>query len=329
MNSLLVGFTAFAATALAAGRTSAPAGCLNVAKSGGDYSTIQSAVNSLSTSSSEDQCIFINPGTYSEQVLVSARTAQLTLYGYTDDTSSYSGNQVTITSSLSQANGLSNDETATLRVKAVDFKMYNINVENGYGEGSQAVALSAYADSGYYGCAFYGFQDTLLSNVGHQVYAKSLISGATDFIFGQQAAAWFEQCDIRVLGKSLGYITANGRESSSDVSFYVFNNCDVAAGSGESVPDGAYYLGRPWREYARVVFQNTAMSAVINKAGWSIWNSGDERTSGVLFGEYDNSGTGAAGPRASFATTLSAPETISGILTSSYSSAGYYDDSYM
>ncbi|KAI1631621.1 family 8 carbohydrate esterase [Biscogniauxia mediterranea] len=329
MNNLVVGLIAFAATALAAGRTSAPDGCLNVAKSGGDYSTIQSAVDSLSTSSSDDQCIFVNPGTYSEQVLVSARAAQLTFYGYTDDTSSYSGNQVTITSSLSQDDGLSNDETATLRVKAADFKMYNINVENGYGEGSQAVALSAYADSGYYGCAFYGFQDTLLSNVGYQVYAKSLISGATDFIFGQEAAAWFEQCDIRVLGKSLGYITANGRESSSGISFYVFNNCDVAAGEGESVPDGAYYLGRPWREYAQVVFQNSALSAVINPDGWHIWNDGDERTDNVLFGEYGNSGDGAAGPRVDFATALAAPETMSGILTGGYSSAGYYDASYV
>ncbi|KAI1499937.1 family 8 carbohydrate esterase [Biscogniauxia marginata] len=329
MNSLLVGLAAFAATAFAEGRTSAPDGCLNVAKSGGDYKTIQSAVDSLSTSSSADQCIFINPGTYSEQVLVSARAAQLTFYGYTDDTSSYSGNQVTITSSLSQDDGLSNDETATLRIKAADFKMYNINVENAFGEGSQAVALSAYADSGYYGCAFYGFQDTLLSNVGYQLYAKSLISGATDFIFGQKAAAWFEQSDIRVLGKSLGYITANGREESDGISFYVFSNCDVAAGEGESVPEGAYYLGRPWREYAQVVFQNTAMSAVINQDGWHIWNDGDERTDGVLFGEYNNSGDGAAGPRVDFATMLNKAKSISDILTSSYSSAGYYDASYL
>lgn len=194
-----------ATTALAASRTSAPAGCITVGSGG--YSTIQAAVNSLSTSASGTQCIFISPGTYKEQVLVSARSAQLTIYGSTTDTTGYAANSVTITGSKSQADGLSNDETATLRVKAANFKLYNVNVANTYGKGSQAVALSAYADSGYYGSAFTGFQDTLLANTGKQLYAGNLIQGATDFIFGQNAPAWFENNDIRVVSASLGYIT--------------------------------------------------------------------------------------------------------------------------
>lgn len=205
MKHLLVFLTSVTA-ALATSRTSAPSGCITIG-SGGSYSTIQSAVDSLSTSSTTAQCLFIEPGTYSEQVLVSSRTAQLTIYGYTEDISSYSSNQVTITGSLSQADGLSNDETATLRVKAANFKMYNINVANTYGKGSQAVALSADANSGYYACAFTGYQDTLLAQTGYQLYAKSMIEGVTDFIFGQNAAAWFDDCDIRVLTASLGYVT--------------------------------------------------------------------------------------------------------------------------
>lgn len=92
---------------------------------------------------------------------------------------------------------------------------------------------------------------------------------------------------------------------------------------------GAFYLGRPWGEYARVVFQNTSMSAVINSAGWHIWGTGDERTDDVLFGEYENTGLGASGTRASFATELSSPVAITTILTSSYDSQSYYDSSYM
>lgn len=198
---------ALAAIVTAESRTSAPEGCLDVARSGGDYSTVQAAVDSLSTTDAADQCIFINPGTYTEQVLVSSRAAQLTIYGYTTDTASYSGNQVTITNNKSQDDGLSNDETATLRVKAANFKLYNVNVENSFGEGSQAVALSAYADSGYYASQFLGFQDTVLANKGSQLFAKCLIQGATDFIFGMEAAAWFEDVDIRVLARSIGYIT--------------------------------------------------------------------------------------------------------------------------
>lgn len=210
MKSLLA-LLSCATTALAASRTSAPAGCITVGSGG--YSTIQAAVNSLSTSASGTQCIFISPGTYKEQVLVSARSAQLTIYGSTTDTTGYAANSVTITGSKSQADGLSNDETATLRVKAANFKLYNVNVANTYGKGSQAVALSAYADSGYYGNAFTGYQDTLLANTGKQLYAGNLIQGATDFIFGQNAPAWFENNDIRVVSASLGYITGKSRGS--------------------------------------------------------------------------------------------------------------------
>jgi pectinesterase len=71
-------------------------------------------------------------------------------------------------------------------------------LERADGKGSQAIALSAQADSGYYGCQLYGFQDTLLANQGKQYYHRCLITGATDFIFGQRAQAWFENCDIRV-----------------------------------------------------------------------------------------------------------------------------------
>ncbi|KAM0425894.1 hypothetical protein ACHAPT_008832 [Fusarium lateritium] len=330
-NMKFLATLSFVTAAFAASRTSAPSGCLTVRKSpsSGQYGTIQAAVNALSTSSGGTQCIFIDQGTYNEQVLVPKRQAQLSIYGYTTDTSSYSGNKVTITAKKSQADGLNNDESATLRVKSPNFKLYNVNVANTYGKGSQAVALSAYADSGYYGCALTGYQDTLLSNEGYQLYSHTLIQGATDFIFGQRASSWFEKCDIRVVSASTGYITANGRDSSSGASYYVFNNCNIAAASGNSVSNGAYYLGRPWREYARVVFQKTSMTSVINAAGWKIWNSGDERTSNVLFGEYGNTGAGASGKRASFYTKLSSPVSISTILTGSYASKGFYDASYM
>lgn len=210
MKNLCVVF-GLLSSALAASRTSAPSGCVTVAKSGGAFSTIQSAINSLSTSSSGSQCIFIQPGSYNEQVLVSSRSAQLSIYGYTSDDTSYAANTVTITFGLSQKDGLSNDETATLRVKAKGFRLYNINVVNSYGEGSQAVALSAAVNSGYYGSSFVGFQDTVLSNEGNQIYVKCMITGATDFIFGQRASSWFEKVDIRVLPKSLGYITGKPR----------------------------------------------------------------------------------------------------------------------
>jgi hypothetical protein len=44
----------------------------------------------------------------------------------------------------------------------------------------------------------------------------------SDFIFGQKARAWFEKIDLRVKGP--GWVTASGRDSDSNPSYYLFNN---------------------------------------------------------------------------------------------------------
>ncbi|KAK8152907.1 pectinesterase-like protein [Phyllosticta citrichinensis] len=300
--------------------TSPPSGALTVGPSG-KYSTIQEAVDALDTSSSSDQTIFIYSGIYKEQVIVPELSGSLTVYGYSDSETDYSSNAVTITAAKSQDDGLDNDGTATLAVHTGNFFMYNMNVANTHGEGSQAVALSANAEGnmGFYACQFTGYQDTLLANKGNQIYAKSYIEGATDFIFGQLAFAWFEDCTIGVLAASKGYVTANGAKSSG-ASYYVINKSKVQAAPGQSVESGAYYLGRPWGEYAQVVFQNSELSDVINAAGWLEWNTDDPRTSGVSFGEYGNTGDGAStSSRASFSEQLSAAVSISDVI-SDYSS---------
>jgi pectinesterase len=310
-----------------AGRPTSPAGCLSVGASA-QYKTVQSAVNALSTSSTTAQCIFIAKGTYKEQVYINTLKSALTIYGETTDTSSFSANTVTITQGKSQDNTPNNDETATLRAHTPNLKVYNINLVNTRGKGSQALALSAYdSKQGYYGCQFKGFQDTILAQQGTQLYAKSYIEGATDFIFGQKAQAWFDGVDIRVLAASLGYITANGRDSSSNPSYYVINKSTISAANGNSVPGGAYYLGRPWRNYARVVFQSTSMTNVINGAGWVKWNTGDDRTDKVEFAEFGNSGDGSKGTRASFSKKLGAAVSISTVLGSDYKN--WVDTAYL
>ncbi|EHK24617.1 carbohydrate esterase family 8 protein [Trichoderma virens Gv29-8] len=322
----LAALLAFTVSTFAASRTSPPAGALVVGP--GFYSTVQAAVNALK-STSQEQIIFINPGTYNEQVTINKLAGPLTIYGYTQNTASYASNTVTIAASHSLLDEATDDATGTLRVETTNFKLYNVNVVNSHGSGSQALAVSANAgNQGYYACSFKGFQDTLLAETGAQLYSRCYIEGATDFIFGQQATAWFEKCTIGVLPASIGYITASGRTSNS-ASYYVFNGATIGAAPGKSVTSGVYYLGRPWGDYARVAYQSCSMSNVINGAGWHIWNTGDERTDHVSFGEYSNSGAGASGIRASFATKLSSALTIGSILGSSYASQYYVDTSYL
>jgi pectinesterase len=288
---------------------------------------IQSAVSSISTSSKSAHSIFIYSGTYTEQVTIPVLAGSLTIYGYTTDTSSYAGNVVNLEWDSSLASGAANDEeTAALINLSPNVAVYNINIKNTYGSGSQAIALSAYnTNQGYYGVGLYGYQDTLLAETGNQVYAKCYIQGAVDFIFGQHARAWITNSDIRVSAGG-GCITANGRSSSSDVSYYVIDSSTVAATSGASVSSKSVYLGRPWSEYARVCFQETSLSSIINSAGWTEWSTSEPNTADVTFQEYDNTGTGASGTRASFSTKLSSAITISTILGSDYTN--WVDTSY-
>ena len=91
---------------------------------------------------------------------------------------------------------------------------------------------------------------------------------------------WITKSVIRTVGN--GYITASGR-STNDASWYVIDQSYVRG-------QGQVYLGRPWRAFARVVFQYSNLDANIKKEGWSIWSSSDPQTSNVLFGEYSNVG---------------------------------------
>ncbi|KAG5982370.1 hypothetical protein E4U55_002000 [Claviceps digitariae] len=314
---------------LATGRTAPPKGALVVGR--GHFATIQSAVDALNSTHLE-QTIFIYPGTYHEQVTIENLKGPLSILGFTTDTSSYRNNQVTITMGHSQKDRPHNESTATLRAKSSNFKLYNVNVVNSFGQGSQAIALSAYEpNQGFYGCSFKGFQDTVLSQRGAQLYANCYIEGATDFVFGQGAQAWFEQCTIGLVSASVGYITASGRSSAQSPSYYVFNGATIGSAPGQNVAPQTFYLGRPWRNFARVAFQRSYMSNAINSTGWSTWNpqTGDLRIDHISFGEIDNFGPGAQGQRAKFASKLSRDLTASEILGTNYKNEYYYDAAYV
>lgn len=139
---------------------------------------------------------------------------------------------------------------------------------------------------------------------------------------------WFDAVAIRVLPCSgQGFITANGRSSNDDPSYYVINNSSVDAASDKTVTSGSYYLGRPLSDFSRVVFQDTYMSEVVNSAGWSEWTKAKPNTQDVDFGEYDNSGPGSLGSRASFSKKLSSALAVGDIINDGYQS--WVDVSYL
>ncbi|KAE8355445.1 pectinesterase [Aspergillus coremiiformis] len=290
-------------------RTSAPSGCSTVGGSG-NYTTIGAALNALG-SSKADACIYIQSGTYQEQLTITYG-GRLTLYGQTTNTGSYQQNTVTITHTISSPQAGSLDASATINVKSKGLSMYNINVGNGYGPGAQAVAIVGNADRlGFYGCQITGYQDTLYAKAGHHYYAKSLIKGSVDYIFGD-ASAWFQDCDI--VSNAPGAITASSRETDSDPAWYVFDHCNVQAAPGTSLT-GLVYLGRPWRVLARVLYQYSTLSDIINAKGWSPMAP----NATPLFYEFSNTGAGSNTAGRQYASSINAAMTKETVLGADYS----------
>ncbi|KAJ5127712.1 hypothetical protein N7448_008491 [Penicillium atrosanguineum] len=281
-------------------RRTSRARCLTVG-SGGTYSTIGDAINAL-TSSTSSACIYVASGTYEEQLTIDF-TGTLTIYGETSDTGTYKDNTVTITNTLSSPDAGSLDLSATVNVVSDGFKMYNINVVNGYGKGAQA---------------FSSYQDTLYAKAGTQYYSNCMIEGAVDYIFGD-ASAWFGECDI--VSNGAGAITASSREESTDTAWYAIDNSSIKAASGTSL-DGEVYLGRPWRVLARVIYQSSDLGSLVNAKGWTTMADGAT----PLYYEYNNSGDGSSTSERKYESSISAGVTKKTVLGSDY--GDWIDESY-
>lgn len=87
--------------------------------------------------------------------------------------------------------------------------------------------------------------------------------------------------------------------------------------------------------FARVVFQNSALSNVIAPAGWSVWSTavnGSTNIQNVTFAEYDNYGVGSIleeDPRATFSEQLTEPVAIESILGDGWADEWWADEQYM
>ncbi|KAK0225624.1 pectin methyl esterase [Armillaria fumosa] len=289
----LVSFT------LATSRTSPPDGAVVVRQSGtksGEYSTISAAVATLSGG----ETVFIYPGTYEEQVNITA--ADVTMLCYTEDIGTYKSNVVTITNNLNAQDNGGNDACATLRAEKDGFNLYNCIVKNTYGQGKQATAVAARGNK----------QDTLLADGGYQYYSNCYIEGAVDYIYGD-ASAWFGECTLASNGG--GAITANSREEASDASYYVIDSSVIVqANSSTSDLTEKVYLGRPWRVLARVVFQNSELPDLINPKGYTTLAS----NATPIFSEYGNTGDGSDTSERLYYTPISAAISKSSVLGSDW-----------
>ncbi|PLW49118.1 hypothetical protein PCASD_02994 [Puccinia coronata f. sp. avenae] len=109
----------------------------------GEHPTIPDAIRSL-RGTTGPKTIFIYPGNYNLGVYISYGHP-LTIQGFTQAPNTYAQNQVTVSVATGRVESGGDPESSAIWIQQNDFKMFNVNVVNNYGTGTdtQAVAVTA------------------------------------------------------------------------------------------------------------------------------------------------------------------------------------------
>jgi pectinesterase len=267
----------------------------------GNFKTIQEAINAVPDFRKKETIIFIKAGIYKEKLQLHPTKTKVRLIG--EDVLK---TIVTYDDFASRKN-VFNEEigtgaTASFLVYGDDFVAENLTFQNSAGPVGQAVAVRVDGDRlQFVNCRFLGFQDTLYAHGerSRQYYKNCYIEGTVDFIFGWSTAV-FENCTI--FCKTGGYVTAASTVEGQKYGL-VFINCKITG----DAPNASFYLGRPWRPFAKTVFLNCYLDKQIRPEGWHNWDKPlAEKTS--YYAEYKSHGPGANGDRVAWAKQLSDEE---------------------
>jgi pectinesterase len=252
----------------------------------GDFRTVQQALDAVPTGQTQLTTIFIKKGEYKEKLTLATgknfvkllgEDAAKTILTYDDYAQKKTAN----------GKDLGTSGSPSFFVRATDFSAENLTFANTAGPVGQAVAVWVGGDRVHFkNCRFLGNQDTIYTSGRRQYYEDCYIEGTTDFIFGA-ATAWFENCEL-YCKKGGSYLTAASTLDTVRYG-YVFNHCRVTG----DAPADSYFLGRPWRPNAKVVFLECTLGSQIKPAGWHNWGKASNEST-AYYAEYASSGPGGA-----------------------------------
>lgn len=281
-----------------------------VAPHGGDFASLQAAIDSAPANSAGRFLILVKNGRYaSEKLIVPPDRKNITIRG-----ESRSGTVISYCMSGSppradraamppqmrarwESDPAFAATSATLTVLGDGFRLENLTIENTAGPRGQAQALTLLGDRlSFFDCDILGYQDTLyLWGEGRRSYFENcLIAGRTDYIYGG-GVGYFQSCEIRSYGG--GWITAPATPDGQKYGF-VFRGCrfTYSQPSPRRGDDGRpVALGRPWQKYPKVAILDSEMCAEIDPRGWpDKWRMDYADSSPSLrLLEHSNTGPGA------------------------------------
>lgn len=272
----------------------------------GNYTSIQEAINSITNTTS--RIIFIKNGIYREKLHL--MKSNLTLIGE-DEMKTVITFDDYAKKELEDGTTMQTFRSYSTFIHGNHLTFMNLTFENNAGKGSEVgQGIASYVDGDcihFKNCRFIGHQDTLFTaplppapvipgsfigpgehlpkTVGRHYYENCYIQGDIDFIFGS-ATAYFEKCTLYSNSTSqYSYITAASTPSNESYG-YVFHQCQLIGDANKN----SVFLGRPWREFAHVVYLNCYLGPHIHEAGWDDWNKPHDS---LKFYEFQNTGPGS------------------------------------
>lgn len=250
------------------------------------FHTIADAVEVCRAFMDYHKVIFIKKGTYHEKLIIPSWLTNIELCGEDRDATIITWSDHANMPIPGTNQKMGTFRTFTVRVDGNAITLKNLTIENNAPRLGQAVALHTQGSHLVFrNCRFLGNQDTVYTGgIGTSLlFDHCYIEGTTDFIFGP-SEAWFQNCIL--YSKINSYITAASTPK-GQARGYVFDHCTLTAAPGVT----QCYLGRPWRPYAKTVFQYCDMGAHIRPEGWYNWNDPrNEKT--AFYAEYKNTGKG-------------------------------------